>query len=42
LFTRNFGYGGNQDLLYQALKAGADIVVTLHPDYHLIRACYPM
>jgi glycosyltransferase involved in cell wall biosynthesis len=28
------GYGGNQKMLYrEALKAGADIVVMLHPDY---------
>ena len=32
--TRNFGYGGNQKTCYtEALKAGADIVVMLHPDY---------
>ena len=30
----NRGYGGNQKTCYQeALKAGADIVVMLHPDY---------
>jgi len=32
--ARNFGYGGNQKTCYtEALKAGADIVVMLHPDY---------
>jgi glycosyltransferase involved in cell wall biosynthesis len=32
--TRNFGYGGNQKTCYtEALKAGAAIVVMLHPDY---------
>jgi glycosyltransferase involved in cell wall biosynthesis len=32
--SRNFGYGGNQKTCYtEALKAGADIVVMLHPDY---------
>ena len=30
----NRGYGGNQKSCYKAaLKAGADIVVMLHPDY---------
>jgi len=32
--SRNYGYGGNQKTCYtEALKAGADIVVMLHPDY---------
>jgi glycosyltransferase involved in cell wall biosynthesis len=32
--ARNYGYGGNQKTCYtEALKAGADIVVMLHPDY---------
>jgi glycosyltransferase involved in cell wall biosynthesis len=32
--TRNFGYGANQKTCYaEALKAGADIVVMVHPDY---------
>lgn len=32
--ARNFGYGGNQKTCYtEALKAEADIVVMLHPDY---------
>lgn len=31
---RNTGYGGNQKTCYtQALKAGGDIIVMLHPDY---------
>jgi glycosyltransferase involved in cell wall biosynthesis len=31
---RNYGYGANQKTCYtEALKAGADIVVMLHPDY---------
>jgi len=32
--NRNYGYGANQKTCYrEALKAGADIVVMLHPDY---------
>lgn len=32
--ARNYGNGGNQKTCYtEALKAGADIVVMLHPDY---------
>ena len=32
--SRNYGYGANQKTCYtEALKAGADIVVMLHPDY---------
>jgi glycosyltransferase involved in cell wall biosynthesis len=32
--TRNFGYGANQKTCYaEALKAGADIIVMVHPDY---------
>lgn len=32
--TRNFGYGANQKTCYaEALKAGADVVVMVHPDY---------
>ena len=31
---RNYGYGRNQQTCYrEALRAGADIVVMLHPDY---------
>ena len=31
---QNKGYGGNQKSCYRAaLKAGADIVIMLHPDY---------
>src|SRR5438128_11173894 len=32
--NRNYGYGANQKTCYrEALKAGADIIVMLHPDY---------
>src|SRR3954468_2326764 len=34
LHRENQGYGGNQKTCYiEALKAGADVVVMLHPDY---------
>ena len=34
IHSRNFGYGANQKTCYtEALKAGGDIVVMLHPDY---------
>ena len=34
IHEKNTGYGGNQKTCYRAaLKAGADIVVMLHPDY---------
>jgi glycosyltransferase involved in cell wall biosynthesis len=34
IHVQNKGYGGNQKTCYlEALKAGADIVVMLHPDY---------
>jgi glycosyltransferase involved in cell wall biosynthesis len=34
IHPRNLGYGGNQKTCYRAaLKARADIVVMLHPDY---------
>jgi glycosyltransferase involved in cell wall biosynthesis len=34
IHNRNYGYGANQKTCYrQALKAGADIVVMVHPDY---------
>lgn len=34
LHSRNFGYGANQKTCYaEALKAGATIVVMVHPDY---------
>ncbi|MCU0917510.1 MAG: glycosyltransferase family 2 protein [Planctomycetes bacterium] len=34
LHTHNFGYGANQKTCYQeALKAGATIIVMVHPDY---------
>jgi glycosyltransferase involved in cell wall biosynthesis len=32
--NRNYGYGANQKTCYtEALKAGADVVVMIHPDY---------
>jgi glycosyltransferase involved in cell wall biosynthesis len=32
--TRNYGYGANQKTCYaEALKAGADVIVMVHPDY---------
>src|SRR5579863_3209872 len=32
--NRNYGYGANQKTCYrQALKAGAEIIVMVHPDY---------
>jgi glycosyltransferase involved in cell wall biosynthesis len=34
IHDRNYGYGANQKTCYrEALRAGADIVVMLHPDY---------
>ncbi len=34
LHDRNYGYGANQKTCYaEALKAGADIIVMVHPDY---------
>ena len=34
LHNRNYGYGANQKTCYrEALKAGADIIVMVHPDY---------
>ncbi|MBM3862291.1 MAG: glycosyltransferase family 2 protein, partial [Verrucomicrobia bacterium] len=34
MHNRNYGYGANQKTCYaEALKAGADIVVMVHPDY---------
>lgn len=42
IHARNFGYGGNQKTCYtEALKAGADIVVMLHPDYQYDPALLP-
>jgi len=40
--AQNTGYGGNQKTCYrQALKAGADVVVMLHPDYQYDSRCIP-
>lgn len=34
MHTRNYGYGANQKTCYrEALKAGADIIAMVHPDY---------
>src|SRR4030095_13835739 len=34
MHNRNYGYGANQKTCYrEALKAGAEIVVMVHPDY---------
>src|SRR5260221_12722002 len=34
LHDRNYGYGANQKTCYtEALRAGADIIVMVHPDY---------
>ena len=34
MHNRNYGYGANQKTCYrEALKAGADIIVMVHPDY---------
>jgi len=34
IHNRNYGYGANQKTCYrESLKAGADIVVMVHPDY---------
>jgi glycosyltransferase involved in cell wall biosynthesis len=42
LHNRNYGYGGNQKTCYiEALKAHADIVVMVHPDYQYDPACLP-
>jgi len=42
LHNRNYGYGGNQKTCYiEALKAGAEIVVMVHPDYQYDPACLP-
>ena len=39
---RNYGYGRNQQTCYrEALAAGADIVVMLHPDYQYNPALVP-
>jgi glycosyltransferase involved in cell wall biosynthesis len=39
---RNLGYGGNQKTCYrQALAAGADIVIMVHPDYQYTPALIP-
>lgn len=40
--NRNYGYGGNQKTCYlEALKATAEIIVMLHPDYQYDPTCLP-
>ena len=40
--NRNYGYGGNQKTCYaEALRANADIVVMVHPDYQYDPTCLP-
>ncbi len=42
IHNRNYGYGGNQKTCYaEALRAGADIVVMVHPDYQYDPGCLP-
>lgn len=42
LHNRNYGYGANQKTCYiEALNAGADIVVMVHPDYQYDPSCLP-
>ena len=41
--SRNRGYGGNQKTCYtEALRAGADVVVLLHPDYQYDPKAVPL
>jgi glycosyltransferase involved in cell wall biosynthesis len=41
--NRNYGYGANQKTCYtEALKAGADVVVMVHPDYQYDPSLLPM
>jgi glycosyltransferase involved in cell wall biosynthesis len=40
--NRNYGYGANQKTCYrEALKAGADVIVMVHPDYQYDPALWP-
>jgi glycosyltransferase involved in cell wall biosynthesis len=42
IHNRNYGYGGNQKTCYaEALRANADIVVMVHPDYQYDPTCLP-
>jgi glycosyltransferase involved in cell wall biosynthesis len=42
IHNRNYGYGGNQKTCYtEALRAQADIVVMVHPDYQYDPTCLP-
>ena len=41
--NRNYGYGANQKTCYtEALKAGADVVVMVHPDYQYDPSLLPV
>jgi glycosyltransferase involved in cell wall biosynthesis len=41
--NRNYGYGANQKTCYhEALKAGADVVVMVHPDYQYDPTLLPL
>ena len=42
IHNRNYGYGANQKTCYaEAIKANADIVVMVHPDYQYDPTCLP-
>ena len=42
IHNRNYGYGANQKTCYaEALKAEADVVVMVHPDYQYDPTCLP-
>jgi glycosyltransferase involved in cell wall biosynthesis len=42
IHNRNYGYGGNQKTCYtEALRANADIIVMVHPDYQYDPTCLP-
>ena len=42
LHNRNYGYGANQKTCYtEALKAHADVIVMVHPDYQYDPTCLP-
>ena len=43
IHNRNYGYGANQKTCYiEALKAGAEIVVMVHPDYQYDPTLLPL
>ena len=42
IHSRNYGYGANQKTCYaEALRAGADVIVMVHPDYQYDPTCLP-